>query len=236
MQTLLRRPPVTSSRPDLATIWQRIDAIAGRPFRDLLEPDELSRLVADKGGSGSALERLVGVPASTRRLDLEDGELKSFRCDRDGDPLESVAVCQIGARVDEWLELPPFERTPVHAKLARVLLFGVCKESPTPAGWCVVLALEMDARPGRYWFAELERSYRDVMARWMRALSAEEPFRTITSDALQLRVRDSRPYTPVVSARLGREISNKNIGFYLTRAFVRRLVQEALSTGGTTFR
>lgn len=228
---------MSANRPSVSDVWQRLDAIAGQPFASLLDADELAAIPSgSKGGSGIAIERLLGVPSGSERLDLADGELKSFRCDRDGDPLESVAVCQIGARIDDWLALPRFDDTPVFEKLARVVLFGVCKESATPADWCVVLAIDLDARPGRYWFAELEESYRRVMAAWMRDLAAGAPFRTVTDTALQLRVRDSRPYTPVWSERLGREVADKNIGFYLTRAFVRRLVQEALATGTRTWR
>lgn len=213
-----------------------MDALAGRPFGTLLSNAEVRALRSNKGGTGAAIERVLGVPSGPMRRDLSDGELKSFHCDRDGYPLESVAICQIGADIDAWLSLPRYVESSLHEKVQRLLLFGVCKTAPDPADWFVVLALELDARPGTYWYAELERSYRAVLAAYLRDVEAGAPFRTVNGPWLQLRVRDHRPYTPVWSERLQRTLSNKNIGFYFPRRTLVEWVDEALASGARTQR
>lgn len=220
----------------MAQVWRRMDALAGQPFGTLLPPNEVRALRSNKGGTGAAIERVLGVPSGPERRDLLDGEIKSFHCDRDGFPLESVAICQIGANIDAWLSLPRYRDTVLREKVERLILCGVCKSAPDPADWFVVLALELDARPGTYWYGELERSYRAVMAAYLRDVDDGVPFRTVNGPWLQLRVRDHRPYTPVWSDRLGRTLSNKNIGFYFPRRTVVEWVNEALASGARTER
>lgn len=179
----------------------------------------------NKGGAGQAIERLLGVASGGRGRDFSDGELKTFRCDVDGYPLESVGLLQFGARFDDLMDCEPFELTALYHKLQRLLLMGVYKDGPAK-DWRVTSAMRVVTTPESDWFTALERSYRDVLKRVLIELTAGRELSTITAEFLQIRVHDSRPYRPVFSVRLQRQVANKQLGFYFPRSTVIRLVDE----------
>lgn len=219
---------------DLPTVQQaqeRLQDLAGVPFGDLLGDDELAGLRRNKGGSGQALERLLGVPTDAARCDLADGELKTVRCDRDGYPRESVAVLQVGRWLDDLLGLPRFDATPLADKLRRVLLVGICKDEDDPATWRVALVLDLDAAPGTELRERYQQSYQRLAVLLLRRLVDGGVFSTLNAPCLQMRVRDHRPYTPLYSDRFGRFVCDKNIGFYLRRDFVAGCVDELIACG-----
>lgn len=219
---------MTDRLPTLAEVEARYLALAGRRFADVLDASTLRTFQTDKGGSGRALEQLLGVPSGPRRRDLADGELKTFRCDADGFPLETVAITQISS-IDGLLDLPPFAATAAYTKLRRVFFVGVWRPSRDPSSWRVPIAFRFEARAGSEWYERLDASYRVVLRKLLTRLAAGHGFATVSGPLLQMRVRDSRPYTPVFSERLGREVSNKRLGFYLTRRMLAECVTEARS-------
>ena len=204
----------------------RFIGLVGVPLGALVAPGVLAEMRRDKGGSGRAIERLLGVSPSSNLLDFDDGELKTFHSDRDGFPLETVAVTRV-QRVDPILGGRPFAATRLYKKLRRVLFVGVFRPDKDPGTWVVSAAFRFEGRAGTEWYERLERSYHDVTGQLRHRLIAGEDFATLSGSLLQMRVRDSRPYTPVYSERLGRQISNKGIGFYLRREMIAECVEEA---------
>ncbi len=179
----------------------------------------------NKGGAGQAVERLLGVASGGRGRDFSDGELKTFRCDVDGYPLESVGLLQFGARFDRLLDCEPFEKTALYHKLSRLLLVGICKDGPA-TDWQVTSAMRVVTSPESDWFSPIERSYRNILKRVLEELSQGHELSTITAECLQIRVHDSRPYRPVFSERLQRQVANKQLGYYFPRSTVIRMVDE----------
>ncbi len=219
------------SLPTVQQARDALDDLAGIPFGELLSADVLDGLRRNKGGSGQAIERLLGVPVDAARCDLADGELKTVRCDRDGYPLESVAVLQVGRWIDDLLGLPRFDATPLADKLRHVLLAGICKDADDPATWRVALVLDLDAGPGTELRRRYEQSYQRLAVLLLRRFVDGGMFSTLNAPCLQMRVRDHRPYSPLYSDRFARIVSDKNIGFYLRRDFVAACVDEAIACG-----
>ncbi|MFT4702945.1 MAG: DNA mismatch repair protein MutH [Bradymonadia bacterium] len=222
---------MSNSSDRFEDLWPQLCELAGRPFGDLLPQATLQSMHLNKGGAGLAIESLLGIPAGSRLTDYVDGELKTYRADRDGFPMETVAITQIGSDVDRYLDMPRFVDTPLHEKVRHTALLGVYRDSDDPADWQIALAMELDASEGSYWFDRLERSYNDLLAQLLEWLREPAPFHTMNAQWLQIRVRDSKPYTPLVSERLGRELWNKKLGFYFQRQFVRALVEESFASG-----
>lgn len=218
--------PMPPDRPTLAQAERRFEELAGVPFARLLDERTLGRMQRNKGGSGHAIERLLGVPGGSAALDCADGELKTYRCDVDGFPVETVAVTRT-TDVDVLLARRPFAATRLYRKLRRSLFLGVWKESDDPGEWRVAIAFRLDARPGTDWYDRLERSYDHVIEQLRRRLLDGGEFATVSAELLQMRVRDSRPYTPLRSRRLGRRVCDKGVGFYLQRAMIAECVAEA---------
>ena len=166
-----------------------------------------------------------------RLLDFEDGELKTFRCLSDGDPCETIAIHQIGAEIDELLRLPAYENTSIYRKLRRLLLVGIWKEADDPARWKIAAILPVVTEEGSFWFPFLRSSYQDLMKQLVDRVNDGLGFETINAAYMQIRVRDSRPYTPLWSELAQRYIADKKIGFYLQRRFIRECLEEAVACG-----
>ncbi len=203
----------------------RLEDLWGQPLGALVPTDVLARL-ADKGGAGRAVEAVLGIDPGHRLLDFDDGELKTYRADRDGNPRETVCIHQLGDDFDDLLRGARFARTRLYRKIRNVVLVGVDKEDQDPADWRVVLVHHLRLPPEGYWTFHLERSFVDVREELRRRMERREVFTTVSSDYLQLRVKDGRPYRPLFSRHLGRHVSNKQVGWYFTRRLLRELIAE----------
>lgn len=208
----------------------RLAPLVGCRFGTLLDPLTLAAMTVNKGGTGRSVERLIGMKAGASGRDFVDGELKTYRSDADGFPNESVAVLQFGPRFDEYLSCPPFATTSLHRRLSRLLMVGVFKDGP-PADWRIQTVFRVESEPGTEWFARLDSSYRSILRELLERVRAGTLISTISAQHLQIRVHDARPYRPVESARLGRRVASKQLGFYLMRSAVAEMVDEVLSAG-----
>lgn len=89
---------------------QKIDELANIPFKQYLEPVvfEDTMLKLNKGRTGQLLELTIGLNLSNTTLDFEDGELKTNKCDRLGNPLETMFITQTSTMMDEILSSKNF--------------------------------------------------------------------------------------------------------------------------------
>lgn len=97
---------------------QKIDELANIPFKQYLEPVvfEDTMLKLNKGRTGQLLELTIGLNLSNTTLDFEDGELKTNKCDRLGNPLETMFITQTSTMMDEILSSKNFYQTKLYAK------------------------------------------------------------------------------------------------------------------------
>lgn len=211
--------------PSFEIAWQRLEALYPTPLRDWMSTDDLARVQRDKGAVGRTLERALGVRPGGGE-DFVDGELKSYHADPDGYARETVCLMQI-ADLDALLGCPPWDASPLARRVRRLLLVGIDRVGDDPGAWRITSALRVDAdvEPARH--AALAKSYRVVVGQLLDVLRDTGRFRTVGDDRLQLRVKDARPYRRLYSARLGAVVSDKQIGFYLTRPGLNAWVDEA---------
>ena len=218
-----------NSPASVAEAHSRLAELVGCPFDQLLPRVVIGAMTVNKGGAGRAVEHLLSMSPSGRGRDFPDGELKTYRSDADGFPHESVAILQFGPRFDEFLSCPRFETTVLYRRLARLLLVGIFKDGD-PGGWRVQTVFRLDLAVGSEWYQRVEASYREVLRALFDRLRRGESISTVSAPFLQIRVHDAKPYRPVFSARLGREVANKQLGFYLPRAAVAEMVNEYTAT------
>jgi len=97
---------------------RKIRLILGHPISSLLEDK------TDKGNFGKALEKLIGLKHSTKKMDFEDGELKTndFYKD-DNKSKETIKVRQYSSNnISELLEGEiKFKQAPIYDKLKNTL-------------------------------------------------------------------------------------------------------------------
>ena len=211
--------------PTFDTAWQRLEALYPTPLREWLDAADLARVERDKGAVGRVLERALGVRPGGGE-DFIDGELKSYHADPDGYARETICLMQV-ADVDALLGCPPWDDAPLARRVRRLLLVGIDRSGPDPGAWQITSALRIDGERHAARSGDLAASYRVVVGKLLDQLRDHGCFRTVGDERLQLRVKDARPYRRLYSARLGAVVSDKQIGFYLTRPCVDAWVDEA---------
>lgn len=199
----------------------------GRPFREVFagHPEDLR---TNKGHVGGLLEALIGLESSRRLLDFEDGELKTNKAQRDGQPLETLAVTTLLGTIDTLLTAPPlaFAESNVYRKISNFVYLPVVKDSEDSGDWFFVDVIHVRIVRGSASFSRLEEDYMEIAAIMRQHVLSGDSLHTANgpNDYLQVRTKDSKPYSPLWSEKFGREVSDKNRAFYLMKPFLRDAV------------
>ena len=122
---------------------RRFNQIAGIRFGDLFNPADMNTIIVNKGKTGQLLELSLGMKLSNTNLDFEDGELKTNKCDANGNPKETVFITQISSIIDELIERKSFEETHLYKKISNILYVPVCKEG-RPEDWMFLQSIHVD--------------------------------------------------------------------------------------------
>ena len=207
----------------LAEAEQKLNRISGIPFAELFTSQDLETIIRNKGKTGQLLELALGMKLSSGNLDFDDGELKTNKCDRSGNPRETVFVTQIASMFDELVSGTPFEKTRLYEKIDNILYVPVCKDG-APSEWQFLPSIHIDLTKAE--FAPLrdiwKADYESICEQFCEQLE-KSPIATLHTASglhLQVRTKDSIPYTPIFSSVYGREVSNKNRAFYFQKQFV----------------
>lgn len=231
------RPPRS-----LDEAWGLLTSIPSRRVGDW--PGTIPYRPGDKGFAGKFLESALGIePSRGDGPDLPDGDLKTYACRADGSPLYPVQLLQIGSsNVDELIHPAalPFDASRIHRKTQRILFIGLHHdESRDQRESRIVVRALLDARPGTYWYGQLEASYGNVVRLFNESLQLGRDAMgeavtlrhgQLAGKWLHIRGKDSQPYTPIFSELLVEEVSDRQLGFY----FEQELVIEALRGAGRT--
>lgn len=209
---------------DIDEAWRATLPLTGRRFREYMPPDDMSYMRRNKGRAGQLLEKAIGLPLSTALMDFPDGDLKSYKCDRLGIPLETMAIHAVGNEIDDLVARQSFASSSVHCKTQRLIVLGVCKVAGDPGDWFVACRSLVDARPGTSWYQKFERSYEQILDRFHAHLSSSGRFHTSSGTYIQLRTKDSKPYKQLYSSIRNDLISDKNIAFYFKKTFMEQLL------------
>lgn len=202
---------------------RRFNQIAGIRFGDLFNPADMNTIIVNKGKTGQLLELSLGMKLSNTNLDFEDGELKTNKCDANGNPKETVFITQISSIIDELIERKSFEETHLYKKISNILYVPVCKEG-RPEDWMFLQSIHVDIKEPR--FIELIDLWRQdyyLICEGIKNDIDNRPdhfIHTVSGKHLQIRSKDSKPYHPIYSQIYNCEVSNKNYAFYFTKQFV----------------
>ena len=206
----------------LSAAKAKIDSVINRPFSELFSGTDYEWVV-NKGKAGQALEIVLGLQNTPNPLDFEDGELKTNKCDRLGNPQETVFISQILSVIDEMLAKRPFEETHLFKKISNILYVPVCKEGK-PKDWMFLSPIHVNTQEKK--FAPLiqiwRNDYYSICEQLKRHIETSSDGFIHTSNGIHIQVRskDAKPYHPIFSKMYGRYVSNKNHAFYFQKQFV----------------
>lgn len=205
----------------------KINQLAHIPFKNYISPEHYHNIIINKGKTGQILELTIGLPLSNTTLDFEDGELKTNKCDRTGKPLETMFITQTSSIIDELLYHKPFHETKLFTKLKHLLYVPISKDGP-PNEWMYLPCIEVDLSQPKYFelAKQLERDYYSICSQMNEQLliSSKANLHTVSGELIQIRTKDSKPYTPIYSQKYGRFISDKNRAFYFKKDFMKYIV------------
>lgn len=143
----------------------RIEILAGIPFREYLSPEQIqdAMMILNKGKTGQLLELTIGLKLSNTTLDFEDGELKTNKCNRLGQPKETMFITQISSMIDELLSKRAFQDTKLYEKSRRLLYVPISKNGD-PADWMYLKPINVDLSMPKYHLLakQLEADYYDI--------------------------------------------------------------------------
>lgn len=205
-----------------------IDKLAKIPFKNYLPQEHYNDIIKNKGKTGQILELTIGLKLSNTTLDFEDGELKTNKCDKYGNPKETMFITQTATMIDEILERKAFKTTKLYKKLQNILYVPISKDGE-PAQWMYLPCIQVDLSQTKYntLAKQLEADYYTICDTMNAQLSVSPTatLHTANGKFIQVRTKDSQPYHPIYSTKYGREISNKNRAFYFKKEFMNYILE-----------
>ena len=202
---------------------RKLNSLVGIRFNALFTEEELQFIKINKGRTGQLLELSLDMKLSNTNRDFEDGELKTNKCDSNGNPKETIFITQISSMFDDLIEVTPFEQTSLFEKIDNILYVPVSKDG-VPEDWFFLPSIHVDLNSSEFinLRKDLERDYYKIchLLREHIEKSDDGFIHTTNGKYIQIRSKDSKPYHPIYSNYYGREISNKNHAFYFRKEFV----------------
>jgi DNA mismatch repair protein MutH len=207
--------------------YNKLNELTGIRFGDLFSPSDIDMIIVNKGKTGQLLELSLGMHLSNTNLDFEDGELKTNKCDKGGNPRETVFITQISNIIDELIEQRSFEDTHLYNKISNILYVPVCKDGH-PENWMFLPSIHIDLSNRK--FSKLRDIWRKDYYSICNQLkmhienSSDGYIHTSNGTHIQVRSKDARNrsgnYHPIYSDIFSRYVSNKNHAFYFQKQFV----------------
>ena len=208
----------------LAVAKERIEKLANIPFKDYLNEEQYHNIILNKGRTGQLLELTIGLNLSNTTLDFEDGELKTNKCDHTGKPLETMFITQTASIMDELLDRRPFRDSKLYKKFQNILYVPISKDG-NPSEWMYLPCIQVNLSNPLYHnlALQLEEDYYTICDTLNKQLqiSNTATLHTANGKFIQIRTKDSQPYTPIYSQKYGRVISDKNRAFYFKKDSVK---------------
>lgn len=203
-----------------------LEAACGKPLGQLFAGYNTD-LRTNKGDVGQRLLRVIGLELDSGILDFEDGELKTNKSLPDGTPDETMWIHQIASEIDSLVGSPPtpFASSQVYKKISNLVYLPVVKTSKNVSDWYFIKVVHVQCLPGSNLFARLEDDYNLICQKLRQDIEIRGGIHTSNGRYyLQIRSKDSKRksglYNPIYSNLFGRQVANKNHGFYFMKPFM----------------
>ncbi|WP_300393818.1 hypothetical protein [uncultured Psychrobacter sp.] len=190
----------------------------------LEKPIDLSKLKGNKGFAGQFLEKLLGLKLSSNKLDFENGELKTNKSKPDGSPMETMAITQIGTQFDDlFYNDKSFHETHLYHKIESILYVPAVK-GEKEEDWYFLPAYYLDLKDNDALKKILDDDFETIKAKVQAMMdTGDGMLHTANGKYMQIRTKDSKPYNPIYSKKLGRKVSDKGFAFYFKKEFMQAI-------------
>lgn len=203
-----------------------INQIVNKPFGSLIQDEtKFSDIVKNKGKAGQILEKIILHLKLTNTLhDFEDGELKTNKCDKNGNPLETIAITQISSSIDDLINKNSFENSRLAQKIKNFLYVPIVREGDFHS-WFFMPLIHIDFSETKYesiW-KQLEEDYYVICDKIINDINTKGKISTSNGKFIQIRTKDSAPYHPIFSTIFNQYVSDKNYAFYFKKDFIKAI-------------
>ncbi|WP_201544527.1 hypothetical protein [Psychrobacter sp. H7-1] len=196
----------------------------------LAEPIDLASIKKNKGFAGQFLERLLGLTLSNQIRDFDNGELKTNKSYPDGKPMETMAITQVGRQFDElFYSDKKFHETHLYQKIESILYVPAVKGNKEEE-WYFLPAYYLDLRDNGSLKNILDNDFELIKEKVHNLMNDTEDgmLHTVSGQYIQIRTKDSKPYHPIYSQYLGRNVSNKGFAFYFKKEFMIAIQEKSI--------
>lgn len=201
-----------------------LEPLINKKFNELFNDSQMKDIIRAKGRSGQLLELALGLQNSNTTLDFEDGELKTNKCDKYGNPKETMFIKQISTIIDDLLSKKNFYDTHVYKKISNILYVPISKDGP-PTNWMFLQYIHVNLEESKFIDLrnQLEHDYYSICEQLKSHIenSVDGYIHTSNGKFIQIRSKDSKPYFPIYSNTYKRYVSNKNHAFYFKKDFMK---------------
>ena len=201
----------------------KLDLIINVPLGNWMTQDQLQGIIRNKGKAGQLLEIALGLKNTSNNLDFEDGELKTNKCNRFGKPLETMFITQVLSIIDELLSAQNFYDTRLYGKIDNLLYVPISKDG-SPEEWFFLPYKHVNLNEKKYYDLkiQLERDYYSICKQLKEHIEKGKDgnIHTSSGELIQIRSKDSMPYSPIYSKIYNKYVSNKNHAFYFKKEYM----------------
>ncbi len=201
-----------------------LDPIVNRRLSDFVTEEQMKDIIRAKGRTGQLMEIVLGLKNTNATLDFVDGELKTNKCDKYGKPMETMFITQISTIIDDLVSEKDFYGTHLYRKISNLLYVPINKEG-TPSEWVILPYAHVNLDEDKYkeLRTQLESDYYSICRQLKTHIetSSDGYIHTSSGTYIQIRSKDSKPYSPIFSSTYDRYVSNKNHAFYFKKEFIR---------------
>ena len=177
-----------------------LEPLINKKFNELFNDSQMKDIIRAKGRSGQLLELALGLQNSNTVLDFEDGELKTNKCDKYGNPKETMFITQISTIIDDLLSKKNFYDTHVYKKISNILYVPISKDGP-PEDWMFLPYIHVNLEEEKYkeLRKQLELDYYNICEQLKFHIEYSEDGFIHTSNGvfIQIRSKDFKPYNPI---------------------------------------
>lgn len=210
-------------------IEKKLNECIDKPFKELFNETDLVDVIKNKGKSGQLLEKHCGIENGNSLIDLEDMEVKSFKCG------ESIAITQVSSHIDDVMNEIDFKDSWVYQKIRTVLFTEVDKSDSKPENWKYRNYKIVSLDENEELLKRLDKEFKNICTQVKDSVANGGQIHTFNGDGIntraskaliQIRTKDSKPYHPISFA--GVQVSSKNYAFYFRNKFVKEVILETI--------
>ena len=208
-----------------------ISQIPNKSFSEIFNGQDLSDIIKNKGKTGQLLETIIlKLNLSNTKLDFIDGELKTNKCKANGEPSETVAVCQISSHFDEMIDDNfNFNNNYIIDKISNMIYVRVDKSNSNPANWKFLPPQHICIKNKKYifWYDKIKEDLKEICQYMQQICKNNQMLHTTKGSGhyIQIRTKDTAPYHPIYSNTYNKIVSDKNFAIYITKDGLNELIK-----------